>query len=1368
MSERLLLLEAPASRAAPEFPHSPAPVERLLAAVVSATRSLVEHDDLYRGLAHAVEHLGQASGHDRAYVFEMLEQGRDIALVAEWTAPGIADVATVWGASRFAARDFADVLEPLRRGLHYRSLPADRADANLALNVAVGTVSDLMVPVQVDGALWGIVGLDNCREDHDYQSAEIDALRGASEAIAAAVQRCRARAAHAASEALRLAQAEADNRLLRSREALLEAVGEATRHLVAEPTLDAAVAAALDALRRGTGVDRVYVLRYASDTQATSFWIESRLPGVPAFVEGFGPGPLPDADFPEVALPLREGRTYRSLAHERSGLNATANAINGSVSDLIVPIMVDGRYRGCIGFDDNSSPRDWSDGEVAVLNSAANAIAAAIGRDDAERAARDAERRRTVLAQTIRELLEAVVEASRLLHECENFDEAVEAWFGTIAQAAGADAAYFGDFSASGQPGIKAGWRSPERQFGKLAAIAEAIPMSSDFRRWVDALMAGRVVWGTIDDLEDPISRAYWRRIDRAAVVIAPLRAGQQTFGWIAFDSGQPTDWDDTQVTVLSTAAGVLSAALKREEARLNAAAEREGRLAAERARADAAARMAGMLGDLARSSRALIDAGPQAFESALRRWLGELAAHTHAQRATFYDSVPFQETGVRTARMLCEWVREGVDGSVPVSFDAPYVIDPRGCESLMAQMLGGAVVAIHTEETTSPMREFLAAQGNATVLCVPVLMGGVPSFFLSFDFAQRHDVDAAEAWALSTAAETLAAVLRRNEAASALLAEREARLDVERQRTQELRLANEAIAQAVSGLARGSDLESFLDDLLRAAIDASDARSGTVTLLENDVARQIVRRLPSADGPGTERVSPSPERIAIDFARVDAQVGSRDPGELLFFPSDAPWIPEAHRECHRRIGNRLVGLVPLIAAGHMIGWMGLGFAGAQAPPRRVTGLLRVLADQMTVALELGRLAAQAQEAAVIAERERTEHARLLELSRVNEALRASLDALAETADADAFLRHSLHQIAGHAGAQAVWLYRTTSDGARLRLVGCSREGRFSVEGSSDDPELVPAAPVSDARVGSSQRAGRLRWLSLVEPFGPDPELAQVAAWHRRVGHRASGVQALMIGPRQVGLVAMAFDHDRRLGQTREELIHALCQPLALALELLRLGRESRRSAERAAVLDERNRLAREIHDSIAQSFLAIQMQLGSIESEPAPAPVTQALALARHGLTEARRAVSALRPTLLVDRGLPDAVAAALGHWTAGAGLQVQVDQPGRWQALPVDVEDHLFRLVQESVHNVVKHAQARRLHIEISQGLDTTSVLVTDDGVGFDHGRASEGFGLEGMQQRARLIGAQLQWHSERGSGTQVLISLPSPRELVGDGDR
>jgi signal transduction histidine kinase len=197
-------------------------------------------------------------------------------------------------------------------------------------------------------------------------------------------------------------------------------------------------------------------------------------------------------------------------------------------------------------------------------------------------------------------------------------------------------------------------------------------------------------------------------------------------------------------------------------------------------------------------------------------------------------------------------------------------------------------------------------------------------------------------------------------------------------------------------------------------------------------------------------------------------------------------------------------------------------------------------------------------------------------------------------------------------------------------------------------------------------------------------------------------------------------------------------------------------------VLAERNRIAREFHDSIAQTFVGIRLQVDHHASTGDPQALQRARSMAVDGQQDARRAVAALRPRELMALDFPQAVDQLVAQSCAGLSIDAKVLAPPRWHRLAPDTEDHLFRMVQEAVSNSLRHAKASGLQIEMSQRRVAhnveTLVLVSDNGVGFDvqGQRPTSHFGLRGIQQRAGLIGAVVQMISEPGQGTQLLITV------------
>jgi signal transduction histidine kinase/streptogramin lyase len=205
------------------------------------------------------------------------------------------------------------------------------------------------------------------------------------------------------------------------------------------------------------------------------------------------------------------------------------------------------------------------------------------------------------------------------------------------------------------------------------------------------------------------------------------------------------------------------------------------------------------------------------------------------------------------------------------------------------------------------------------------------------------------------------------------------------------------------------------------------------------------------------------------------------------------------------------------------------------------------------------------------------------------------------------------------------------------------------------------------------------------------------------------------------------------------------------------------------AVLGERARLAREIHDTLAQGFVGISSQLDAVAlampDEPGPARKYLDLArrMARHSLTEARRSVMDLRASVLEGQDLSAALQSGTKLWTAGSGVQVDIDVSGDARPLPDDYEQHLLRIAQEAVANALKHASARRIWIKLHMEARKLYLRIKDDGRGFNQEGAfatvGGHFGLLGMRERAERLGGELHLASRPGEGTEVEVRVPLP---------
>lgn len=214
--------------------------------------------------------------------------------------------------------------------------------------------------------------------------------------------------------------------------------------------------------------------------------------------------------------------------------------------------------------------------------------------------------------------------------------------------------------------------------------------------------------------------------------------------------------------------------------------------------------------------------------------------------------------------------------------------------------------------------------------------------------------------------------------------------------------------------------------------------------------------------------------------------------------------------------------------------------------------------------------------------------------------------------------------------------------------------------------------------------------------------------------------------------------------------------------------------AREAGVQDERERMAREIHDTLAQGLAGILAQLQAAEQtlpqeSTERRQVSAAIALAREGLSEARRTVHAVEPQVLAEARLPEAIQEAVARWSDEHGVAAVLTTTGYARPLHTEIEVTLLRAAQEALVNVAKHARAQRVVLTLTYMEDEVTLDVLDDGVGFElvavrpsgatNGSApGGGFGLAAMRQRVQRLGGRLAVESEPGGGTAISATVPA----------
>ena len=392
--------------------------------------------------------------------------------------------------------------------------------------------------------------------------------------------------------------------------------------------------------------------------------------------------------------------------------------------------------------------------------------------------------------------------------------------------------------------------------------------------------------------------------------------------------------------------------------------------------------------------------------------------------------------------------------------------------------------------------------------------------------------------------------------------------------------------------------------------------------------------------------------------------------------------------------------------------------------------LVRLLAGQAAAAIENARLYESSRE-----------------WSRQLESLNEVSEALAGEADLPHVFDLAVSRLRALLDARTTLVAVPSGDGLSLTVASAEGDGADRLLGLRFDRDGSKAG-----RAFGRQRPERVD--SLID----DPEVDQTAP--RRIDASAALYSPLVMQGRPVGLL-IVYDKrgtDPRFSDADMRIAQAFANRVAVAVELSeRVGRESVRSLLEGQEL-ERRRLARELHDETGQALASILLGLRALEEQVGVEPIAAIRGLVASALDDVRRLTVELRPPALDDFGLAAAVERLAHVTSARSGLGIDVDVADRAVALPPGHETALYRIVQEALTNIVKHAQAHAASIVVTGGQGTVRAVIEDDGVGFDVGAIREGaLGLVGMRERVLLLGGRLEVESAPGAGTTVLIELP-----------
>jgi signal transduction histidine kinase len=300
--------------------------------------------------------------------------------------------------------------------------------------------------------------------------------------------------------------------------------------------------------------------------------------------------------------------------------------------------------------------------------------------------------------------------------------------------------------------------------------------------------------------------------------------------------------------------------------------------------------------------------------------------------------------------------------------------------------------------------------------------------------------------------------------------------------------------------------------------------------------------------------------------------------------------------------------------------------------------------------------------------------------------------------------------------------------------------------------------PVSGSFAGRAFQTGDHVWVNLQDSDADDIHRLQDYPWIK-------GLVSLLVVPLKVDTkvsgILNILNKPGELTQEDMRIIDLFADQAAIIIEHIRLQYQ----AEQLAVLEERQRLARELHDSVTQALYSVtlyadaaRMAFSAEKWESLENNLQEVRNMAREAMYDMRLLVFELRPFMLETEGLASALRARLAAVEGRSGLktEVLVEEERR---LPIKVEEELYRIAQEGLNNVVKHAEASQVRIHLKYDENTVSLEMIDDGKGFEPEDAhqSGGFGLQGIKERVQQLGGTLKIESAPRSGTHLSVRIP-----------
>ncbi|MFY7873855.1 MAG: GAF domain-containing sensor histidine kinase [Pirellula sp.] len=463
------------------------------------------------------------------------------------------------------------------------------------------------------------------------------------------------------------------------------------------------------------------------------------------------------------------------------------------------------------------------------------------------------------------------------------------------------------------------------------------------------------------------------------------------------------------------------------------------------------------------------------------------------------------------------------------------------------------------------------------------------------------------------------------------------------------------------------------------------------------------------------------------------------------------------------RIGATDCGRIALFIGDEPVGCLAFAVSDNRELPVNDRELVEAISRQAAVAVKLVKQADYSQSAAISRERELSAREKAATLQRLNEILLRGAESIDRVSE--------LREVASGFLLEA------------KRNVGAFYAAAFrSLEGTTHVPiaVIVGETSFSDEEVKSCTMFDGFQERSAEDPFGLFAKLAlgkfvavrihesdaplckETLEYHRSLGNQVVWNLPIMLRGKSCGYVALGLQRDAIPSEAEREQLLAIQMHLSLAFEIQRLATQ----VEKATIVEERNRLARDIHDMVAHSALGIILHLEAVSESPMNDPIQVkqtidlVLQLARRSLDDARQAIGVLRGDVQSSTDLAMRLASVVREVNSESGdsLDVSFECSTIVPILARERIEQIVRIVAEAVLNAKLHANASSIAVRLAKAEKAWTIHVTDNGCGFDPTAHHDGrYGLLGMKERARSVDCSLIIESKPGSGTSVTLSWP-----------